>query len=743
MRIKSYGNTHTVVRGLIAAIALAGTLLTVQAAPPSGTPGRPFSGNKIPDHARGPEVIEKLGEHLPEVARMHGMTADEFRAIVDHDHSIHLDDDGEIYFICEGLTVEETMGIEADETSFNTSASGLDAFNLSSLPGAPLTIYLDFNGHVTSGTAWNNRVGGADIVTPPYDNDGNPSSFSTTELNNIIAIWKRVAEDYAPWHVNVTTVDPGEEALKRTSSSDAHYGIRVVIGGSSTDWYGTAGGVAYIGSFNWSSDTPCFVFTEQLGKGNVKYTAEATSHEAGHTFSLFHDGTTTGDAYYTGHNDWAPIMGVGYYKPIVQWSKGEYANANNTEDDIAKISNMVPLRKDLVKDDMQTTVVLGLNPITGIIISESDADVYSFQTDGGLFEVSAKASYLGNLDIRLALYDGYGSLLALDNPSSSLNASLSRTLNPGTYYVMVEGTAPGNPNTAYTEYGSIGYYQVQANFSTSQNLPPVAVASTSSPTMGRGPLSVSFSSGGSYDPDGTVVAYDWTFGDGGSSASAYPSYTYTKAGIYTATLVVVDDKGASASDSLVITVTEAQAPLADASATTPLSGEAPLKVNLDGTRSTDPDGTIEAYSWSMSNGGSAFGSKTSYTFNDPGTYTVTLLVTDNEGLTSTDSITISVKEPAQPDALQQLYAINVKVSVSGNPRKGYEAVAEATIVDDQGRTVRGAVVQGEFSGVVNETSSSSTGGNGKASFKSSKFSKSGTIYFEVIDVVMEGYVFVP
>ena len=65
-----------------------------------------------------------------------------------------------------------------------------------------------------------------------------------------------------------------------TGGGDTQWGIRVVIGGSSTDWYGAgAGGVAYIGSFIWSTDTPTFVFEEKLFNGYEKYTAEAISHE--------------------------------------------------------------------------------------------------------------------------------------------------------------------------------------------------------------------------------------------------------------------------------------------------------------------------------------------------------------------------------------------------------------------------------------------------------------------------------
>lgn len=157
---------------------------------------------------------------------------------------------------------------------------------LNSNPTANHVIYLDFDGSVTSGTSWNSAfTGGADIVTPAYDFDGNVAVFGTAELERIQYIWQRVSEDFAPFHVDVTTQEPGLEALRKFGTGDTQWGVRVAIGGNGS-WYGSAGGVAYVGSFNWNSDTPTFVFEDNLGNGNEKYTTEAISHEAGHTLGL-------------------------------------------------------------------------------------------------------------------------------------------------------------------------------------------------------------------------------------------------------------------------------------------------------------------------------------------------------------------------------------------------------------------------------------------------------------------------
>jgi hypothetical protein len=74
---------------------------------------------------------------------------------------------------------------------------------LSSLPGAKASIYLNFTGDFTA--SWGSY---SNITTPAYDIDGDPTTFSQTELNNITQIWQYVAEDYAPFNINVTTVQP-------------------------------------------------------------------------------------------------------------------------------------------------------------------------------------------------------------------------------------------------------------------------------------------------------------------------------------------------------------------------------------------------------------------------------------------------------------------------------------------------------------------------------------------------------
>src|SRR5438034_9097224 len=301
----------------ILAVLLFAMGTTAQVQNPAGSK---FPKIQLPAAARGSAAVTALSPYLPQLAAWYRKSTDELASIFLRDDALWTDTHGRLFYECEyGPPPANAPGAENAGAVLESPFPDDQTFLLHSRPGATKVIYLDFDGNVTSGTQWNS--GGQDILSAPYDSDGIPSSFNPTELEQIQSIWQRVAEDYAPFEVDVTTEDPGAEALRKTDSTDTSYGVRVVI--SPTNWFSlNAGGVAYVGSFNWSSDlfygipqptgTPCYVFTAQLGN-YAKYIAEAASHEAGHTLGLSHDGVIGGSAYYYGQGNWAPIMGAGYY----------------------------------------------------------------------------------------------------------------------------------------------------------------------------------------------------------------------------------------------------------------------------------------------------------------------------------------------------------------------------------------------------------------------------------------------
>ena len=102
----------------------------------------------------------------------------------------------------------------------------------------------------------------------------------------------------------------------------------------------------------------------------------------------------------------------------------------------------------------------------------------------------------------------------------------------------------------------------------------------------------------SSDVDGTITSWAWSFGDGSTSTGAQASHTYATAGTKDVTLTVTDDKGATSTTTSPVVVTAPnKAPVAAILATT-----TDLKVVLDGSTSTDPDGTIASYAWNFGDG---------------------------------------------------------------------------------------------------------------------------------------------
>jgi hypothetical protein len=258
-------------------------------------------------------------------------------------------------------------------------------------------------------------------------------------------------------------------------------------------------------------------------------------------------------------------MGVGYHQPLVQWSKGEYAGANNLQDDYAVMqSNGLPLRADDHGDTAATATVLaggsvnGLSSVSadGVIERPGDVDQFAFAAAAGSASFNVlPAQRSGNVDLLITLRDAAGTVLATANPADALAASISVVLPAtGTYYLAVQGTGKGDPlTTGYSNYGSVGQYAVAGSFATPGNQAPVAVIAAST-LRGTAPLTVSLSGAGSSDADGSIVAYAWSFGDGSSASGVSTSHVYGTPGVYSAQLRVTDNSGLSASSSVTINV---------------------------------------------------------------------------------------------------------------------------------------------------------------------------------------------
>jgi PKD repeat protein len=145
---------------------------------------------------------------------------------------------------------------------------------------------------------------------------------------------------------------------------------------------------------------------------------------------------------------------------------------------------------------------------------------------------------------------------------------------------------------------------------------------------------------------GTIVSYDWKFGDGSSTTGTSPvqSHTYSVAGTYNVVLTVTDDRGQRTSSAMPVVVSAAANPTAafDISPTPgPGAGES---VFLDASASTVSSGrSIVGYAWNFGDGGTGSGRMTSHVYSRAGTYTVVLAVTDSTGRIGVSSKPVQVK----------------------------------------------------------------------------------------------------
>lgn len=547
----------------------------------------PFPQISLKEKVNGQKAIDLLGDKLPQVAKAYDMSPERLENILKTDQTAWIDEGGRLLYVEEDTkpipkpetkdaeTTANAATISGMDTFASLASSSTDPFTLHSKPGSNRVIYLDFNGHVATNSAWYSGT----LTAQAYDIDSNPSAFSDAELNNIKEIWQRVAEDYAPFDVDVTTQEPAADAIRRTSSTDTQYGTRAVITRSMPQLCSqSCGGVAYVNVFSYySSGTPdryqpAWAFFDKLGNGYPKYVAEAVSHEVGHNLNLNHDGTSS-VGYYAGHGSgatgWAPIMGVGYYKPVTQWSKGEYPGANNLQDDIAVISAAgTPLRPDDYPSTNASAAPLSGEPTsvfqTGIIERNTDLDVFTFQTGGGNVQFNiASGSSAPDLDIAVKLMDSSGNTIAAANPANSLSASLSATLAAGQYFLQIDGSGFGDLTSGYSDYASLGQYLITGSYpkNTATLIQPTANISAL-PTFGDAPLTVSFNGTGSADQDGTIAAYDWSYGDGTTNGTgSTASHIYNTPGTYTATLTVTDNHGLKNSITQAINVTQSTADL--------------------------------------------------------------------------------------------------------------------------------------------------------------------------------------
>lgn len=310
-----------------------------------------FGGAVLPAAAEespnGPVAINAAADKYEAAEAYTNSSADELKQleaagaikVTERGFVLHIDD------AKSGVTAE-TFSLRAAPSGAAIPGTPTDG----SKPEAPVTVYLDFDGEVLTNTAWNEDAGSASL---------NFVGAAAADAAFRAQVWAAVAEDFAPFNVNVTTTRPSDDDLYKTAVDDTRYASHVIITDSYDEVLPSANntsGLAFGGGTGSDYLTGAFVFTQGVGGGNsadasAKSVADTASHEAAHNFGLEHDGianSPTGEYYYPRGGVWGPIMGATYDVPLSQWSNGSYAGATNTEDDLAVITDRSAAAYDLL-----------------------------------------------------------------------------------------------------------------------------------------------------------------------------------------------------------------------------------------------------------------------------------------------------------------------------------------------------------------------------------------------------------
>lgn len=343
--------------------------------------------------------------------------------------------------------------------------TGSVVFAYESYSASSFVLYIDFDGE---------KVNGSPVSEDPL--------LTTSDRNEITRI---TAEDFSPFRVNVTD----DRSVYDATANDKRLMVIVTdsaVSGVPTNIGGITGTVGVY---------PAYVFSHNLSRKNI-IIGRNISHEAGHSFGLAHDGTPQ-FSYWFGHGNYCSIMGSGCdFKGLMsQWSKGEYQDANNTQDDVQIMTNFFGgAKSDDHGNSPESATVLQVNgsqiaTTEGIITSRTDLDYFKFETTGGTIDIHLSLSdYHPNLYAQIRILNSSKAQVfkSVNATTYALGALLSTSLSGGVYYIEIDGIGFGDPLTnGFSDYGSLGQYSISGTVNGLKNLTDQSpVISALSPSNG-------------------------------------------------------------------------------------------------------------------------------------------------------------------------------------------------------------------------------------------------------------------